>query len=303
MPKHAYLILAHNNWSILSKCLALLDSPDNDIYLLVDARARDFDPSKLHACRSARLFEVERIKVFWADYSQVKAYLSMLDAAFRTERSEGISYSYFHLQTGVCLPLKSQKYIHDFCDGSGKEFIGIVPREFPYCTRRTRVYWPFIATDLFRKSKPFKALVYGLAWLQRVVGVNRLRKSDFRIYNGWSNCSISHDLAEYLLRRKDLVYSMFHHTLAPDELWVHTLAYNSPFRDRIYAPSDLRKGSMRDIDWKRGKPYTWGREPADLETLLASPCLFARKFDENTNIDIVNRLCNAVMQMENMEEI
>lgn len=133
--------------------------------------------------------------------------------------------------------------------------------------------------------------------------MNRLRKSDFRIYNGWSNCSISHDLAEYLFRRKALVNSMFHHTLAPDELWVHTLAYNSPFRDRIYAPSDLRKGSMRDIDWKRGKPYTWGREPADLETLLASPCLFARKFDENTNIDIVNRLCNAVMQMENMEEI
>ena len=56
---------------------------------------------------------------------------------------------------------------------------------------------------------------------------------------------------------------------------------------------------MRYIDWNRGKPYTWGQEPGDLKALLESPYLFARKFDENTNMDIVNQLCEAVRHMEN----
>ena len=299
MAKHAYLILAHNNWNILSRCMSLLDNPENDIYILVDKRAEDFEASRLYPLVSSRVIMVERIKVFWADFSLVEAYIAMLSAAFRTERTEGVQYSYFHLQSGTCLPLKSQSYIHDFCDNSGKEFIGIVPREFPYCTKRTKVYWPFIDTEWFRKYKLFKAMVYGIAWLQRVAGVNRLKKSDYKIYNGWCNCSITHDLATYILNLKEEIYSMFCKTLCPDELWIHTLAYNSPFRERIYDATHLRNGSMRYIDWNRGKPYTWGQEPGDLKALLESPYLFARKFDENTNMDIVNQLCEAVRHMEN----
>lgn len=38
MKKHAYLIMAHNNWKILEKLLILLDDKRNDIYLHIDLK-------------------------------------------------------------------------------------------------------------------------------------------------------------------------------------------------------------------------------------------------------------------------
>lgn len=37
--RHAYLIMAHNNWSILSKLLSLLDDDRNDLFLHIDAKS------------------------------------------------------------------------------------------------------------------------------------------------------------------------------------------------------------------------------------------------------------------------
>ncbi len=298
MGKHAYLILAHNNWSILNKQLSLIDNDDNDIYIVIDKKSKSFNPESLYKCAHSELHILESIDVYWADYSAVSAYLNLISAAFVEEKETNKQYTYFHLQSGACLPIKTQRYIHDFCDNSGKEFIGIVPQEFSYCTNRIRVYWPFINTNIFRKHKPFKALCYSLAFLQKILGVNRLKNCDYSIYNGWCNCSISHQFATHLLDFKDMIFKMFHKTLAPDELWVHTLAYNSEFRERLYDVSDLRMGSMRYIDWERGRPYTWGGAVNDLALLLNSPYLFARKFDENVNMEIVEKLCAIIKSQE-----
>ena len=37
--KHAYLIIAHNEWEILHTLLTMLDDERNDIYLHIDRRA------------------------------------------------------------------------------------------------------------------------------------------------------------------------------------------------------------------------------------------------------------------------
>lgn len=258
MKKHAYLIVAHNNWNILNKQMSLIDNEWNDIFLLIDKRARDFNPDLLYKCAHSKVYITERINVYWAEYSQVQAYINLLSSAFEVEQKRDIRYTYFHFNTGTDLPLKSQTFIHGFCDNSGKEFIGIVPQQFPYCTNRTKVYWVFLDNSWFRKYKLFKIFCYTLAYVQRYIGINRLTKCDYSIYNGWANCSISHDLASFLLGNKDHIHSLFSKTLAPDELWVHTLAYNSRFKDQLYDVTDLRKGSMRYIDWQRGRPYTWG---------------------------------------------
>lgn len=294
MNKHAYLILAHNNWQILNECLKLIDDIRNDVFILIDKNTVNFNENSLYRCKYSHVILIDRLPVYWADYSVVAAYISLLKNALIFEKGHQIYYSYFHLQSGTCFPLKSQDYIHTFCDNSGKEFIGIVPETFPYCDDHCNVYWPFVNTGWFRKYKPFKAFSYGLASIQRYIGINRLRNSSYKIYNGWCNCSITHDFALYLIAHENTIYSLFHKSLSPDELWLHTLAYNSEFRDRIYDLSDLRKGSMRYIDWQRGRPYTWGAEESDLETLLNSPFLFARKFDERTNLEIVCKLKQSI---------
>lgn len=46
--------------------------------------------------------------------------------------------------------------------------------------------------------------------------------------------------------------------------------------------------NMRDIDWKRGRPYTWRN--TDFDELMASDYLFARKFDEQIDDQIVHKI-------------
>ena len=69
----------------------------------------------------------------------------------------------------------------------------------------------------------------------------------------------------------------FQNTLCPDEIFLQTVLWNSPFKDRIYNLNNLEKGSMRKIDWERGNPYVWQHK--DFCELQNAEELFARKFN------------------------
>ena len=43
MKKHAFLIMAHNQFDLLEMLIKLLDDPRNDIYLHIDQKVEDFD--------------------------------------------------------------------------------------------------------------------------------------------------------------------------------------------------------------------------------------------------------------------
>lgn len=294
MRKHAYLITAHNNWDILGKQIRLLDDERNDIYLMIDRKTKDFSPERLPVCEYAGFFLMERIEIFWAHFSQVQAVLNMLHKAFEEEKRRHITYTYFHLFSGVCLPIKSQDYIHSFCDRCGKELIAVVPKELWYCTKRVKFYYPLVGTHIYRNHKSVKALSEGLVLLQRLFRVNRLKDRNISIYNGWDWGSITGEFAHYLVRHENEIRDIFSKTLSPSELWFHTMALNSEYRGRIYDCEDLKKGSMRYIDWTRGNPYIWRTK--DYNTLIESPYLFARKFDENVDRRIVDKIYEYVKQ-------
>lgn len=66
MDKHAYLIIANNNWDQLLLQLQLLDHEKNDIFLMIDAKAKFNDEIKLKtALRYSKLIFVDRMKIFW----------------------------------------------------------------------------------------------------------------------------------------------------------------------------------------------------------------------------------------------
>ena len=43
MNKHAYLIMAHNEFHILEKLILLLDDSRNDIYIHIDSKVKNFN--------------------------------------------------------------------------------------------------------------------------------------------------------------------------------------------------------------------------------------------------------------------
>ena len=288
MNKHAYLIMAHNNWKILEKLLLLLDDECNDIFLHIDARVANFDQNKLPNLKYSKVTFIERKSVYWADFS-------LVDVAYKLFKSAKAQhdYSYYHLLSGSDLPIKSKEYIYNFFENSGKEFIGIVPKEVYYSVRRVKFYHPFLHNKYYRNSITLKGLDRIFEYVQKFCGVNRIKGNTDKIMDGWQWFSVTDGFCEFVIRNEAKINKMFSYTIASDELFMQTLAYNSEFRDRIYDMTDLKNGSMRFIDWQRGKPYTWGAEADDYQVLMNSPYLFARKFDEK-HYDIVEKIYSEV---------
>ena len=53
---------------------------------------------------------------------------------------------------------------------------------------------------------------------------------------------------------------------------------------------------MRHIDWKRGKPYIFRND--DFDELISSNCMFARKFDEKIDNEIIEKIFDYLMEQK-----
>ena len=75
-------------------------------------------------------------------------------------------------------------------------------------------------------------------------------------------------------------------------MFFQTILQNSPFVSRRYFSGyDDDRATMRLIDWERGNgssPYVFLAE--DYDRILQSGMLFARKFDERIDAEIIRRI-------------
>lgn len=292
MNKHAYLIMAHGNWKILKVLLELLDDSRHDFYIHLDGRNGKV-PNPLEWVKYSSVVVIESQPIYWADYSIVQVELNLL----RRAKESGEPYTFFHLLSGADLPIKNRDDIYSFFErNTSFNFIGIVPNEVYYSVRRVKFYHLFTRTAAYRNSKLLKALDRGIELMQKALGVNRLKQKNIRIIDGWQWFSINPELCLYLLNNEKLIQSVFQKTISSDELFIQTLVYNNKsLYLSLYNTEDLKLGSMRFIDWKRGKPYVWGQEESDFETLMNSPYMFARKFDEK-HFEIVERIFDCLSE-------
>ena len=80
--KHAYLIIAHNNFYILEKLIQLLDYEKNDIYIHIDKKVKNFDFTYYkNLAQKSKVFYTERIDVRWGDISIIKAEMALFKKA------------------------------------------------------------------------------------------------------------------------------------------------------------------------------------------------------------------------------
>lgn len=92
--KHAYLIIAHNEFEILKILLSMLDDERNDIYLHFDKKVGNIDINiEELQLRNSKLFVLdERIDVRWGDLSLVKTELLLFEAAYNNGEKTQTNY-------------------------------------------------------------------------------------------------------------------------------------------------------------------------------------------------------------------
>ena len=285
--KHAYLIIAHNEFEVLHRLLQAIDDERNDIYIHFDRKLKEYPVFRTE--HAGLYILTERVDVRWGDLSVVEAEYALFEAAYRQGE-----YDYYHLLSGVDMPLKSQDYIHDFCTKhKGKEFIGYSHGDLrAHIERKVQRYHLF--PKHFRETKGWKALgrkYLRSAFLQLQIWIGRKRNRNVSFKKGTQWISITHDLVAYLLAQKKQVLDTYHHTFCSDEIVVQTICWNSPFRDNIFDQQDEGRGSMRMIGWKNNQIVDWEEE--DYDNLMASEAMFARKFN-NRHLAVVNRILDAI---------
>jgi hypothetical protein len=273
--------MTHGQFDQLKKLILLLDDPRNDIYVHVDAKSHDFNQDQFNnLTKKAGLFFIKRKRVTWGAFSQVNCELRLLKTATKTY------HNFYHLLSGADLPIKSQDEIHNyFEENSETEFLSLHEGVMETKNYRDRIQVYHFLQGLVGNKKS-DSIVFKIEWgllkLQELLNVDRLKKTNLVFQKGTNWFSITHKLAQYVVSEAPQIRKIYKLTKCADEVFLHTLAWNSQFRDRI------QSDSKRLIDWKRGRPYTFRLN--DFEALMNSPCFWARKFNEAVEPEIVNKL-------------
>lgn len=291
--RHAYLITAHNKKAQLVTLLRLLDDPMNDVFIHIDKKAQGFEEAELRsAAPSARVAFVPRLDARWGSEVFIDAIVSLLSLAAQEE------HAYYHLLSGVDLPLRPQREIRAFFDAhAGQEFVSFERETAKPHVIAGRIgiwHWRRPVNPLIRKLERRAAPVF--AALQRALGINRLRYAPVSFQKGGVWFSITHALACYTVAHISAYRAYYRNSSCADEIWLQTLVANSPFMDRraFMGWDDEMSATMRFVDWSGGGASPRTLTSADFDMLMQSGMLFARKFDDSVDADVIRRISDSV---------
>ncbi len=281
--KHAYLVIAHNNFYTLSRLISMLDHERNDIFLHIDKKVQHppFDEMK-KLVKKGNLFITKRLDVRWGHSTQVDCEMLLLSSAVKTD-----DYDYVHLLSGVDLPIKSQEYIHAFFDKNPD-------RQFLQVGWAEKHMWRLNKYTFFTGYNEKNILTRVAANLSDILNnklnVNRLKKyGDIKVVKTANWFSVTGDCARYIVSKKRFIRKLTRYTVCADEMFLGTVIFNSPFASQVYVPEPSWDGHMRYIDRINNvgsSPHTLIMEDKDI--LDNTDMLFARKFDENVDKDIID---------------
>lgn len=286
----AYLILAHHQPAHLAKIINAINCDWATIFIHVDFKV-DILPFKTLIYEDKNILFLkrnQRIEVNWGGFSQVAAMLNLLRAAL----SSDIEFDRYCLLSGADFPIKDISYIYaEFA--SQKEFIRI-DRELG-------------ASSKHRQSKNIKRLYFrdypkfGGNLIPGILPRRLNRKIGF--YHGSQWWALTDQSIKYIfnfLKRDPAYINFYKYTNASDEIFFHSIIKSSPFDENIThdfeKPLYLSDSASANeygchyISWRKG-----GRSPKvldanDIDFLVNSKALFARKFDEKVSKDLISIL-------------
>lgn len=292
MLKHAYLVMVHDYTLVLERLVQLLDNENNTIYIHIDKKTSGVVREKIKGLRQLAtnvrgIYFYCKYNVSWGTNSIARTQKYLLTQAIK----EG--HDYYHILSGADLPIKTSGEIQQFFEeNNGKEFIHFGTIQYQQDIQQRYNVYHFFMRQLGRKrDKKFwvTAETYSLA-VQRRMHIDRSSKLGFRFYGGADWCSITRAFACYVVKNFRKYQKAFRFSMNSDEAIWQTIVMDSPFHKNLYRQgfNNLQEACMRYIDWEKGSPYVFRKE--DFNDLIESKYMFARKFDENVDREIIEKI-------------
>ncbi len=223
---------------------------------------------------------VERQRVYWGSYNQIKATLSLFKAAYK-ER-----YDRYVLISGQDLPIKKNAEISAFFEKHPRteylEFNALPVSWWGAEKGIERLKYFYLKSDSQFLQKVSARLVH---WQKKFKFVNR--EITFKPFAGANWMNLTHEAVSYILnytaKHPDYL-KRFRFTHCADEIYFQSILLNSEFS------SNCENNTLRYFNWRKGPEFPRTLRLDDLEDILASDALFARKFDKTVDAQIMEEL-------------
>lgn len=257
--KHAWLVIAHNEFEILQMLIDALDHPESDIYVHIDKKVKELPV--LNASKSKLQVLEKRLDVRWGSVSQIECELLLFETA-----NEHGPYDYYHVISGTTLPLKPFSELDAFFRAAeGKSVLMGLCKDEPYQERlKMRQYNLFLS-----KRRAGQFLWKSAIAVQRILGIETNKGKEFYKASNW--LSLTEEAVKYILSRKEEIRKVYRYTFCGDEFFIPSELMSSPLKDRIISHEQYLYQEM-------GRATTVAFPLGALEGMKASAYLFARKF-------------------------
>jgi hypothetical protein len=298
--KIAYLIMAHRNPRLLGKLVNFLSGEDTGFHIHIDQKSDLLQFSQIkgpniHFCKT-------RVPVYWAEYSMIEAMLTLIREALESP----MQYRYFMLLSGSDYPIQSRDYIRDFLSArDGSEFISMV--EIP--NEEAGIPLSRLQTLRMPSTHPVARLVVrGLAKFGFARRDHQKHLGALKPFGGSTWWTLTDQACQYILQfvgANPQVRRYFEKTFACDEMFIHTIIGNSPFKENV------RRHLMFE-DWP-GETAGSGHPALITSDHVANfqkvgrvemkdvfgqgEVLFSRKFNED-NLQVVQEIDNMIQKRE-----
>lgn len=286
--RHAFLIITHSEPSILDILLKKISRHDADTYIHCDKKASASIRKEIKRITTkwgGRYIE-NNMKVYWGDISMVQCELMLFKKAYQG------NYDYYHLLSGSDLPIKPISEFLTFIESNrGKEFYSITDdlKIDKRSIENTDVYYFFRkygrGSSIF--SRLLRFIERKIIRIQALLRISRCSEDDFKMYKGHQWCSLSNEAVKLIIENEDWINRRFRFTSCPDEIYKQTILMRKGHdNDRFTGKVKGQSSCLRQIDWERGRPYTYTIN--DKEELIRSNNYFARKFSTNVDRAIID---------------
>ena len=288
--KQAILLQCHKNPKQVNLLLDALDDLNLDIYVHIDKKSNI--GSEIKTGKQIHILPDEyRVDVGWAVFSQVEATLNLM--RYAAARGE---YGHYLLCSGQDYPLVKASELSDFLNKNADfNFVQIWASKngggyTNNYDKRTEIYYPYsVLGNTLPKRIAKRALVeltggYNRTW--SIFRRKQLENVDFYFGSQWVCISGEMEkwVEEYIKNHPEFI-EFYRHTNCPDESFFQTLLMNSPYKNR-------RQDYLHYIDWSFGGNSPKNLDVSDIDRMMKSGKLMARKFEDKGVIEILKKRVN-----------
>jgi len=277
--RHAFLIQVHDHYDQIKNLIDDICLVEQcSVYVHVDLKADSLFEQLLKNYRDHERVTIisDREKVYWSDFSQVKATLNLLKTAIKG------NYDYYSLISGQDYMIKPLEQFNDFLqENQGLEFLEAKERNNTWRVKLTHLH---TRKPQFRKYRYYRyyALLNSILRYRAKKHVNQ-----YKIYFGSSWFTLTKNAVNYIL---DFVSNQpgfiadFETSTCGDEHFFQMILMNSHFKSKIY------NDNLRLIKYKPLANSPINLTIEDCKSMKNSSKYLARKFDQNYDKEVLDIL-------------